>query len=410
MNEQMCLIHTQKGMFGEIDIFKRTEDSNDYIFYKSGMGYYHSDICINNPLIGQAPLSMVVLGKVFPIKKVLILGAGLFANSIQMSILNSEAEITAVDIEACLYDLGKQFLDIDKYKNIKFVGLDARKFIEENTEKYDYIIVDIFKNSDIPVYFLTDTFYELINRSLNEQGILVINSNMPELKFLPQDEKIINPVRILQSTLFHSGFKTIYGNDTFNLGILYAFKEKHVKPLKEVLTEYYRNNVVDVNIKAAIAGLIVKMYQVDEKESFLKPYDADNKERYHKVFQNFLIQQVMKDEMRELGNINGIYDEIGYITYKYFLKEMKKMKGGYNIGDVNYYNEILKKIKTMTGTDNKEYKFDSQELMRYINFGLELDSILLEDLEEVPYWANFLAVNRLRKNKAKEAESYFNII
>lgn len=404
MEQQPVLIHNQKGLLGDINIYKRIVDSKEYISYKENTGYYHSDICISNPLVGQAPLSMTVLALLFPVKKVLILGAGLFANSIQMSLLlNNNVQITAVDLEECLYDLGKSFLHIDEYKNIHFLAMDAKQFILQNTDKFDYIIVDLFQDASIPVDYLTDEFYAKIYQSLNEDGILVINSNMPELKFISKDNERTNPVTVLQSTLFHNGFETIYGNDTFNLGIIYAFKGKLNRSFKELLLNGYMDYSLNIHVRVALAAIYLSAYKYDNNCSVGVFHESD-KAHYNKIFKSFVIKSIMEYDKKQHKKIENVYDEFSELTYEYFIKEIQKGKGGYDINDINYYNKVMNIIK------ENQSLIEPNKMMRYIKFGPQLDSLLLEDLQEISFGMYFLAINRVRKNKAKEAEKYFDLI
>lgn len=404
MEQQPVLVHNQKGLLGDINIYKRIVDSKEYISYKENTGYYHSDICISNPLVGQAPLSMTVLALLFPVKKVLILGAGLFANSIQMSLLlNNDVQITAVDLEESLYDLGKKFLHIDEYKNINFVAMDAKQFILQNTEKFDYIIVDLFQDSSMPVDYLTDEFYAQIYKSLNEEGVLVINSNMPELKFISKNNQRTNPVTVLQSTLFHNGFETIYGNDTFNLGIIYAFKGKINRSFKELLLNGYKDYSLNIHVRVALAAIYLMAYQYDNNCS-VDVFSESDKSHYNKIFKSFLIKSIMESDKRQHLKIENVYDEFSELTYEYFLKEIQKGKGGYDINDINYYNKVMNIIK------ENQSLIEPNKMMRYVKFGLQLDSLLSEDLQEVSFGKYFLAINRVRKNKAEEAEKYFDLI
>ena len=396
------LIYTQKGMFGNIDIFRRVMDSNEYISYRAGAGYCHSDVCTSNPFVAQAPLSMTVIGELVQPQNVLILGAGLFSNSIQMSRISNKAKITAVDIEDCLYDLGRKFVGIEQYPNISFVIEDARKFVEKENGTYDYIIVDIFKNSYTPFYFLTCEFYNHIYRMLSQHGVLVINTNMPEMKFLEND-KFTHPGKILQSTLFHVGFESIYGNDTFNLGILYCYKEKQNYEWKQRLNETYHKPSIDIHIKVALAAIYIKAYEIEDAVKNLEPFHLEKSSAYLNSFQKYIVECCENTEIEDIKN-DKQYQTIGAITYKYYKKSLAKMQKGFDIGEIGYYNEILGNLNAL----NEQY--DPLEMMRYIFFHINLDTFLLEDCMDVPYWSYFLALNRVRKNQAKEALKYFDRI
>mgnify|MGYP001568130972 FL=1 len=72
---------------------------------------------------------------------ILGLGGGTLAKLLRKKYPN--AKITGVEIDPIMIELGKKYLDLDKY-NIDIKIQDAFKFLEKNTKKYDLIIVDTY--------------------------------------------------------------------------------------------------------------------------------------------------------------------------------------------------------------------------------------------------------------------------
>ncbi|MBI1823092.1 MAG: fused MFS/spermidine synthase [Nitrospirae bacterium] len=61
-------------------------------------------------------------------------------------------------------------------ERFRLVLEDARHFLNENREKYHYLVLDVFAGESSPFYLLSRECFEQIKRSLTEDGILVINS------------------------------------------------------------------------------------------------------------------------------------------------------------------------------------------------------------------------------------------
>ena len=72
---------------------------------------------------------------------ILGLGGGTLAKLLRKKYPN--AKITGIEIDPIMIELGKKYLDLDKY-NIDIKIQDDFKFLEKNTKKYDLIIVDTY--------------------------------------------------------------------------------------------------------------------------------------------------------------------------------------------------------------------------------------------------------------------------
>lgn len=77
------------------------------------------------------------------VKNILILGLG---GGTVAKLLRKKypiAKIVGIEIDPIMIELGKKYLDLDKY-NIDIKIGDAIKFLEKNTKKYDLVIVDTY--------------------------------------------------------------------------------------------------------------------------------------------------------------------------------------------------------------------------------------------------------------------------
>jgi spermidine synthase len=123
-----------------------------------------------------------------------------------------EAEITGVDIDPVMVELGKKYLDLDKLKLKIEIG-DAERYIstishkqslalraQPSTIRYDLILVDMYVGDTFPERFASESFLRLVHRFLSDGGIAVFNrlyygEKRPEaMKFGRKLEKIFAKV------------------------------------------------------------------------------------------------------------------------------------------------------------------------------------------------------------------------
>lgn len=116
-----------------------------------------------------------LLPKSFIPETVLLLGLAGGSNAKLVNKYYPKAQITAVEIDPLMIDIGKKYFSLDKVKNMNIVIGDALDFANKFTLKdhYDLILVDCFEGKYIPkkledldfVQKLKDhSRYTLINR------------------------------------------------------------------------------------------------------------------------------------------------------------------------------------------------------------------------------------------------------
>jgi 2-polyprenyl-3-methyl-5-hydroxy-6-metoxy-1,4-benzoquinol methylase len=110
---------------------------------------------------------------------ILILGVSLGSIIIHLSNQYKHINITAID----LYD--DYFHVVKKYAPsniVKLLKADAKKFLKQNKNKYDYIICDIFGIDYVPDFVVTTDFMNGINNRLKKGGKFFINTKHVEHK------------------------------------------------------------------------------------------------------------------------------------------------------------------------------------------------------------------------------------
>lgn len=90
----------------------------------------------------------------------------------------NEAEITGVDIDPVMIEVGKKYFGLDKLPNLKLIRKDAKDYVKEQTpvrKKFDLIIIDIFSGRHNPVFLLEDEFLRNCKKLISKDSELIMN-------------------------------------------------------------------------------------------------------------------------------------------------------------------------------------------------------------------------------------------
>lgn len=118
---------------------------------------------------------------IFHIKKVLILGYGLGSISQLLERYYSSLHISGVEIDPKVLYLNNKYGYQNENYQFEYYTVDAYTFMEQCTEKYDLIAIDLFIEDFIPEEFEQIAFLENIKNALNENGLTIYN----RLQFTP---------------------------------------------------------------------------------------------------------------------------------------------------------------------------------------------------------------------------------
>lgn len=110
-------------------------------------------------------------------KRVLLLGLGAGTIPMLHQKLNPALDITGVEIDPVIVDLGQKYFRMGESKNIsRLVIEDARPFLARENSRYDLVEVDLFwGGAEIPFYLATKEFFELTREHLRPGGLLAMN-------------------------------------------------------------------------------------------------------------------------------------------------------------------------------------------------------------------------------------------
>ena len=118
--------------------------------------------------------SLVLINKNNP-ANILILGLG--GGSIVGHINRRwpKAQITGVEIDEHMVEMGKKYLDLDASKNLTVVVDDAFQYIGSKQNAFDLVIINLALGLDFPKEAESDSFIEKVRDSLKNGGVVVIN-------------------------------------------------------------------------------------------------------------------------------------------------------------------------------------------------------------------------------------------
>ena len=107
---------------------------------------------------------------------VLILGFGL--GSIPKMLEDNfklQLNYTAVEIDDVIIDMVSDYVLPHLQSSIQLINADAHQFMQINEQVFDLICVDVFLDEIIPDQFKTKAFFQLLKKSLSENGLVLFN-------------------------------------------------------------------------------------------------------------------------------------------------------------------------------------------------------------------------------------------
>jgi spermidine synthase len=108
-------------------------------------------------------------------KKVLIigLGGGSIPKKLQKEFPSMEVDVVEIDPE--VIQIAKNHFNVRDSKNLRLHAQDGRLFLTRTANQYDIIMIDAYYSDAMPFHLATREFFELAQRKLAPNGILVTN-------------------------------------------------------------------------------------------------------------------------------------------------------------------------------------------------------------------------------------------
>jgi len=83
--------------------------------------------------------------------------------------------ITGVELDSEIIEIANSYFNLNKIRNFKCVIGDAEQFVATSKESYDLIIIDIFKDTEMPEFLFHDSFIDTVKQRLNKNGYILFN-------------------------------------------------------------------------------------------------------------------------------------------------------------------------------------------------------------------------------------------
>jgi spermidine synthase len=85
-------------------------------------------------------------------------------------------KITGIELDSEIIHIANSYFDLDKIPNFKCVIADAEKFVQTDTSHYDLLIIDIFKDTEMPEFLFQESFISNCKQLLNKNGYILFNT------------------------------------------------------------------------------------------------------------------------------------------------------------------------------------------------------------------------------------------
>lgn len=108
-------------------------------------------------------------------KKMLIigLGGGSIPKKLEKEFPHLEMDVVEIDPE--VIKIAKDHFNVKESKNLRLHAQDGRLFLARSPHQYDIILMDAYYSDAMPFHLATKEFFELAQRKLTPNGIIVAN-------------------------------------------------------------------------------------------------------------------------------------------------------------------------------------------------------------------------------------------
>ncbi len=119
--------------------------------------------------------SMAGMAMVEEPKRVLVVGLGAGTLPKFLAKKFPDCQVDVAELDAKVYDVAKKYFFFPDLPNLHVTILDGRLFIRQTKEKYDFILLDAYRDDMIPFHLMTKEFLEQAKAVLAPNGVLVSN-------------------------------------------------------------------------------------------------------------------------------------------------------------------------------------------------------------------------------------------
>ncbi len=110
------------------------------------------------------------------LSEILILGVA--GGSVVHTLINDfnfKKPITGIEIDAEVIAIANSHFNLKTFQNFTCILADAEEFVQNDKSKYDLLIIDIFKDIEMPSFLFENEFIEKTKQLLNINGYMMFN-------------------------------------------------------------------------------------------------------------------------------------------------------------------------------------------------------------------------------------------
>ena len=101
--------------------------------------------------------------------------------------INFNGKITGVEIDKAVIEIANEYFSLNEIPNLEIFIDDAFDYVLKTTNKYDFIIIDVFQDTKMPNFLFQSFFIDRICFLLNPKGFILFNTMV-----LNENQKKIN--------------------------------------------------------------------------------------------------------------------------------------------------------------------------------------------------------------------------
>lgn len=139
------------------------------------------------------------------IDDVLLLGFGTGSVAAIIDSYKKDCRIDGVEIDEKVIELGRKYFKTGTFRNLIVHNSSAEQYIRNTKKSYDLIVIDVYRDIDVPAEIETEDFLIEIRNALRPGGIVVFNKLIYSKKTSDQViilknlyQKLFGEVRILK--------------------------------------------------------------------------------------------------------------------------------------------------------------------------------------------------------------------
>lgn len=108
-------------------------------------------------------------------RRILQIGLGGGALNRYLRLAWPEARLTTVELDPAVRDVAVEHMGFQPGDKDRVVIEDGRAFVRKNTETWDWILVDAYREGTVPPHLKTREFYTLLKNRLAPGGVVALN-------------------------------------------------------------------------------------------------------------------------------------------------------------------------------------------------------------------------------------------